>query len=147
MNNINKLDVQIITLLEQDARQSSNTIAKKLGVSSATIRRRINKLLKSDVLRIVGKRNPEKAGLPVAVLMGLNMDHRLVDSVMGKIRNLPEVEWACTTTGRFDAFVFARFRSNEDFSIFLRDNITIIEGLKDSETFMCLHVEKEGQIC
>ena len=78
--------------------------------------------------------------------MGLNMDHRLVDSIMGKIRNLPQVEWACTTTGRFDAFMFARFRSNEEFSVFLRDNITVIDGLKDSETFMCLHVEKEGQI-
>ena len=146
MDNIDKLDEQLITLLEQNARQSSHAIAKKLNVSSATVRRRLNRLIKSDMLRISAIRNPEKTGLPVTVLVGLNIQHNLVDSVMKEIRNQPEVNWACTTTGRFDAFMFARFRSNEDFSTFLRNKIAETAGVKDSETFMCLHFEKHGQL-
>jgi Lrp/AsnC family transcriptional regulator for asnA, asnC and gidA len=147
VNKIDKLDEQIMILLEQNARQSSQVVAKKLNVSSATIRRRLNLLIKSGVLRIIAFKDFEKAGLPVGVIIGLNIDHHLVDSVMEEIRKQPEVHWACTTTGRFNAILCAHFRSNEDFSLFLRKKIAGIKGIKDSETFMCLHVEKQGQVC
>jgi len=44
------LDERLIELLSQDARQSSQALAKRLNVSSSTIRRRISKLVKRGVL-------------------------------------------------------------------------------------------------
>lgn len=147
MNIINHINEQLITLLEQDARQNSETLAKQLNISSATVRRRLKRLIDSNQLHIVAFRDPEKAGLPVAAVVGFNIDHGLLSSAMHEICSYPEVVLACTTTGRFDAFALARFRSNEEFSSFLRNEITKIEGIKDSETFMCLHVEKRGLFC
>jgi len=63
---------------------------------------------------------------------------------MHQICSYPEVVKAFTTTGRFDAFALVRFSSNERLSSFLRKEITKIEGIKNSETFVCLHMEKQG---
>ncbi|MBI2287735.1 MAG: AsnC family transcriptional regulator, partial [Chloroflexi bacterium] len=40
MYNIDETDRRLIKLLEQDAWQTSDTLAKSLGVSPATVRRR-----------------------------------------------------------------------------------------------------------
>ncbi|MFC2072739.1 Lrp/AsnC ligand binding domain-containing protein, partial [Chloroflexota bacterium] len=45
-------------------------------------------------------------------------------------------------TGQFDAIFLAQFHSTGDLNEFLRTKVTPIEGIKDSETFVCLHVEK-----
>ncbi len=144
MKSIDNIDEQIIHLLEGNAQQSSETLAKQLNVSSATIRRRLKRLIDSNVLHIVAYKDPNMAGLPVAAVVGFNIDHALLDSAMQAISSYPQVVLACTTTGRFDAFALVRFSSNEDFSSFLRNEITKIEGVKDSETFVCLHIEKRG---
>jgi Lrp/AsnC family transcriptional regulator for asnA, asnC and gidA len=141
------IDEQLIHLLEGNAQQSSEALAKHLNVSSATVRRRLKKLIDSGHLHIVAYRDPVKAGLPVAAVIGFNIDHELLDSAMQAICSHPEVVLACTTTGRFDAFALTRFSSNEEFSSFLRNEVTKIEGVKDSETFVCLHIEKRGLFC
>ncbi len=147
MKSIDYIDEQLTELIERNARQSSETLAKQLNVSSATIRRRLKKLLDSKLLHIVAFRDPIKAGLPLAAVVAFNIDHGLLDSVMQAICSFPEVVLACTTTGRFDAFALTRFASNERFSFFLRNDITRIEGIKDTETFVCLHIEKRGVFC
>ena len=142
MNTIDKIDEQLIRLIEQNARQSSEILARQLNVSSATVRRRLKKLIDSNVLNIMAIKNPIKMGLSIAALIGFNIDHALIDSVMKAIRERPDVLFACTTTGRFDAFAFIRCHSNEEFSHLLRNGLTKIEGIKDMETFVCLHMEK-----
>jgi len=144
MKSIDHIDEQLIHLVEGNARQSSQALARQLNVSSATIRRRLKRLIESEQLHIVAFRDPIKAGLPVAAIVGFNIDHALLDSAMQAICSCREVVLACTTTGRYDAFALARFSSNEEFSSFLRNKITKIEGVKDSETFVCLHIEKRG---
>ena len=143
-NNIimDNIDEQIIHLLEQNARQSSETIAKQIHVSSATVRRRLKRLIDSNVLDIVAIRDPSKTGLPVTVLVAFDIERNFLDSVMKILSDHPRVVWACTTTGQFDGFAFLRFAANEDLSLFLRKDLVKIQGIKDSETFICLNVEK-----
>jgi DNA-binding Lrp family transcriptional regulator len=144
MKLIDQIDEQIVQLLERNARQSSQALARQLNLSSATVRRRVKKLIDSNVLHIVAFKDPIRGGLPVAAVIGLNIELELLDSTMHQICSYPEVVKAFTTTGRFDAFALVRFSSNERFSSFLRKEITKIEGIKDSETFVCLHMEKQG---
>ena len=147
MDYIDHIDEQLMHLLEGNARQSSEKLAKQLNVSSATIRRRLKRLIGSNVLHIVAYRDPSMVGLPVVAVVGFNIDHSLLDSAMQVICSYPEVILACTTTGRFDAFALVRFSSNDELSSFLRKEMTKVEGIKDSETFICLHIEKRGVFC
>jgi Lrp/AsnC family transcriptional regulator for asnA, asnC and gidA len=147
MQSLDRIDEQLIHLLEGNARQSSKILARQLNVSSATVRRRLKRLISSKTLHIVAFKDPIRTGAPLAAVICFNIDHRILSSVMKTICSYPEVILACTTTGRFDAFALARFPSNEEFSTFLRDDLTKIDGIKDSETFVCLHIEKRGVFC
>src|SRR3990170_877211 len=102
MNAMDGLDEQIVQMLEQNARQSSPALAKHLGVSSATVRRRLKRLIDSGILNVVAFRDPARTGFPVLALIALNVEHGHLDSLMQQLSDRKEIVWACSVTGRFD---------------------------------------------
>jgi len=136
------LDKQLIELLMEDAQQSSETLGKRLKVSSATVRRRTKKLIQNGVLRIMAVTDPSKVGAPLAVVIAFDVVHDKLDSITKLLANRSEVRWVATTTGRFDLIIIARFSSTEELANFTQKELPKIEGIRDSETFVCLHLEK-----
>jgi len=59
---IDQTDCKIIELLQQDGRMPNTMIAKKLGISEATVRSRLNRLTKEEYIQIVAVSNPLKLG-------------------------------------------------------------------------------------
>jgi Lrp/AsnC family transcriptional regulator for asnA, asnC and gidA len=139
---IDKLNERLIELLGENARQSSDVIARKLKTSPATIRRRLRRLLQSGVLRIVAVADANKIGLPLTAIIAMDVSHDKLDGVIEKLVNHPEVKWVSTTTGRFDIVAITRFASTEDLADFVQKELAGLEGLRDSETFVCLHIGK-----
>ncbi|MCJ7744080.1 MAG: Lrp/AsnC family transcriptional regulator [Dehalococcoidales bacterium] len=140
------LDDQIVRLLEEDARQTSDMIAKQVNVSPATVRRRLKRLIDAKELHIDAHRDLIKSGFPITALIGLSIEHKLYDEVITAICKLPEVLWASTTIGRYDAFAFVRSPSNDHLYLFLKDVLNKITGIKESETFLCLRAEKSKHL-
>ena len=139
---MDSLDEKLIELLARDARQSNEALAKELKVSPATIRRRVNKLIQSEVVRIVAVGDPNKIGLPLAAVICFDVAHEKLDSVMEMLANRRDVGWVSSTTGRYDIIAVARFRDRNEFSDFVQKEMAQVEGLRNSETFVCLHVKK-----
>ncbi len=142
MSTPDSFDKQLISLMGQDAKQSSEALAKKLKVSSATVRRRLRKLTRNDLLHVVGVVDPANFGLPLAAMIALDVDHDRLESAMDELVNRPEIKWVSTTTGRFDIVAVARFPSTDSLSDFLTDQLGKIEGVRDSETLVCLEIKK-----
>lgn len=142
MSTLDAVDGQLVKLLEQNAWQSSETLAKQINVSSATIRRRLRRLIQSGVLRAVAIADVSKVGTPLTALIALNIAHESLDSVMREMTGLSEVKWVASTTGRFDILALTRFRSTEELFEFIRRELPKMKGVKDSETFVCLHVAR-----
>ena len=140
------MDKQLLILLGQDARQNSETLARQLNLSSATVRRKLRKLIQSGSLNIVGVVDPAKFGLPLTAIIALDVAHEKLKAAMEVLANRPEITWISTTTGRFDIIARGRFASTDDLSNFLTDQLTEIEGVKNSETFICLDVKKGRKI-
>ncbi len=136
------IDKQLVRLLGQDARQNSVTLAKKLNLSAATVRRRLRKLLQNNSLRIIGAVDPARFGLLLAVLITLDVSPDKLESAIEVLANRPEIRWVSSTTGRFDIIAFALFPSTDSLSGFLTNQLAQMEGLKNSETFVCLDMKK-----
>jgi len=139
---LDSIDEQLARLLGQDARQNSETLAKQLKLSSATVRRRLRKLIRDDLLHIVGVVDPDKFGFPLAAIIALDVRHDKLESAMQALANHPKVRWVSTTTGRFDIIARVRFPSTESLSEFMVKELTQMEGVRNSETFICLDVRK-----
>jgi len=142
------VDLKIVKLLGKDARLSSDTLAKQLDLSAATVRRRLKKLIENDLIRIVGTVDQSRFGFPLLAVITLDIEQSKLESALEEFAAQPEIRFASTVTGRYDLLIVGRFRSNEDYSEFMRTKLATIEGLKNSETFICLDVKKgmHGQL-
>jgi Lrp/AsnC family transcriptional regulator for asnA, asnC and gidA len=144
MNIIDSVDEQIVRLLGKDGRQTSETLGKQLNLSAATVRRRLRKLIHSDLLRIVGVVDPSSFGFPMIAVISLDVAHDKVELAVEELSKRPEVSFVSTTTGRYDIIAIARFRSIDCLSEFVTKELAKLEGVRDSETFICLQ-EKKGR--
>ena len=139
---INSLDDQLIQLLQTDASQSSEVLARQLHVSPATVRRRKKQLTRSGALRTVALVDPEKMGFPLVAAVALDVARDQLESAVQILSRRPEITWLSTTTGRFDILSLARFRSTSELANFVQRELAAIQGLRATETFICLEVSK-----
>ena len=146
MYKIDEIDEHLISLLEKDARQSSKKLAEELSVSAATVRRRINKLIQADVLRVVGAADRCKLGPCLITLLALDVEADKMESAVETLLSSPEVRYVFSTTGRFDVIAIVRFDSPEGLTHFLQKQVAGIEGLRNSETSICLTVSKQPHV-
>jgi Lrp/AsnC family transcriptional regulator for asnA, asnC and gidA len=140
---IDELDRLLIDLLKDNAQQTSEKLAKKLKVSSATIRRRTRKLVQSGVVKIVAVADPRKLGYPLRAIVAFDVDHEQLDVVIDVLRRDKEIDWACVTAGRFDIVAGGQFASTDQLSEFLQKTIANTPGIRNSETLICLQVHKD----
>ena len=136
------LDIKIAKVVGRDARKSSEEIARQLNVNSATIRRRLTTLINKGFLQIVGVVDPVDFGLPVAALFSLRVDNDKLESVLHLLVEQEAIRWAATTTGRSNITAIGRFPTITDLYEFITKELGHIEGLRSTETSICLNVEK-----
>ena len=146
MSNLDAMDYKSIKLLEQNAWQRSEALARVLNVSSPTIRRRLRRLIQNGVLRAVAIADPGEVDVPLTAMIALNVAHQNLDNIIKILAGLPEIRWLAMTTGRFDIIALAQFHSTEELTEFLHRKLALVEGIKDSETFVCLHLEKGAHL-
>jgi len=136
------LDSQILDILMQDANTSSSVLAKKLNVSSSTVRRRKKSLLKQGMIRILAVPDWNKVGLPLTVIIALDVSSEKTDSVLKALGKYHYATWIAVTSGRFNIVSLWRFSSTEELYRFIGSEISKLEGIIRSEIFIGLYVEK-----
>ena len=141
---MDELDVKISALLKEDARASNASIAREVGVSEGTVRRRLKRLIQEGFVRVVATLDPGKMGYASEALIGVQVDPDKVDDVTDDLAQLEETNWVSITTGAFDIVTWVTLDSSEALGIFLRTKVGIIPGVKRTETFVTLAVKKRG---
>ena len=139
---IDSLDERLIKLLEQDAYRNSQVLAKQLSVTSSTVRRRMQKLIQQGTLRIIARPEPSKVGFPLRAIIAFDVAHEKVRPVMKMLASCPEIRWLAATSGRFDLMALVWSTSTDKLFEFIETEISTMEGVKNTETFICMHVEK-----
>ena len=141
---MDELDTRIIALLQEDGRASNAGIARRVGVSEGTVRRRLKRLVQEEYIRVVAQLDPDRMGYASEALVGVQVDPDKVDQVANDLAGLEEVSWVTITTGAFDVFAWATLQSAEALGIFLRTKVGTIPGVRRTETFVNLAVKKRG---
>ena len=60
---MDELDRQIITILEKDGRAANATIAREVGVSEGTVRRRLKRLIGDEIIKVMAFPDPNGEGI------------------------------------------------------------------------------------
>jgi Lrp/AsnC family transcriptional regulator for asnA, asnC and gidA len=138
MEGPDQLDRKIIAILREDGRASNAGIARKVGVSEGTVRRRLKNLVQEEIIQVVALPDAAKMGNKSQALIGVQVDPDKVDVVADALKSLPEVTWVAVTTGSYDIFAWATLPSAEMLGIFLRAKVGTVVGVRRTETFVNL---------
>ena len=135
---MDELDTRIIEILQGDGRASNAGIARQVGVSEGTVRRRLKRLVQEEYIQVVALPDPAKMGYDSQALVGVQVDPDKVSQVADDLSGLKEVKWVAITTGAFDIFGWVTLQSAEALGIFLRTQVGVIPGVRRTETFVKL---------
>ena len=140
---VDDLDNQIVEILKNDGRASNAHIARALGVSEGTVRRRLRMLIEGGVIHVNVSLDPVKMGLTTEAIIGLEVDPDKMDPVCASLADFDEIGYVTLTTGAVDVFAWGRFSSTESLGLFLRSKVGKIPGVRRTETYMCISVRKD----
>lgn len=141
---IDELDLRILRLLQEDGRMSLVEIGKRLGVSHATVRYRLERLTARQIVTVRAYVDPTKVGFPTQVLIGIRADLGSMESIDKQLAQLEELYFVSTVTGRFDFFVAGAFASDSDLRDFLAKKLSKVKGIHGAETFGILRMERHA---
>ncbi len=140
--NITLVDSRIINLLQKDGRLSNTEIAKKLGISEATVRSRLKRLIDDEYIQIVAVSNPFKLGFEIAGDLYIHVEMKKVDRVIRELKKLKELWYIVVTTG--DTNLNAEFvvKTREDLNDLVYNKISKIDGIIRVESSVIMKFAK-----
>ncbi len=136
---IDNLDREIIFELQEDARRQFKIIAGKLKVSEGTIKNRVERLIKQDILKLEARVNPFALPRRISAIVGVNLKERNHEEIMKKIEKIPWVTSVWNASGRFDLFFELMVDSLESLNgALFKNDLEKIGGISYTETFIIL---------
>lgn len=131
-NLFDDLDRRIITELHEDARKSASEIARKTGSHERTIRKRIDRLLEIEAIRLVAVVNPAAFGYATTVDVFLKADPEQEAEIIKTLLEIPEISYMAINQGSRDISIEARFKDNDKMREFVRYKLPAIPGVRVS---------------
>jgi Lrp/AsnC family transcriptional regulator, regulator for asnA, asnC and gidA len=143
---IDEKDKSIINALIDDSRLSYRQLAKKSGVSVATVMNRLKRLEQEKVVQSYSAVvDYEKIGYDIDVLISIRVSKGKLFQVENKIATNPSVLSVFDITGDFDSLVIARFKNRRALDAFLK-HIQTYDFVEKTQTVLILNTIKNAQM-
>jgi Lrp/AsnC family transcriptional regulator, regulator for asnA, asnC and gidA len=139
---VDQTDESIIAMLQEDGRRSYGGIAKAVGLSEAATRQRVNRLRDQGFLRIVAVTDPVALGLRLVALVGIKVSGD-VREIANKLAEVHAIEYVVICSGAFDLIVEIVCEDEQALLDLINDQIRANPGVRDTESFIYLHIEKQ----
>ena len=138
--NLDKLDLQIIQEMLQNAETPYAELGKKLFVSGGTIHVRIKKLEGFGIVK--GKRlsvNLKELGYDITAFVGIFLEKSsLYDVVAKELEKIPEIIRLNYTTGNYSMYIEIVCKDINQLRHVLHDELQKIKGIERTETLISL---------
>lgn len=126
---IDILDMKIIKALQTDGRKPIVRLAREVGANEATVRRRIDKLLKQGIIeRFTVVLDYHKLGRVIKAFIGLRVQPAKLREIVDHLSKHPDIQVLYRTSGDTDIFAEVIFEKMEDLNEFLEVELNL-EGI------------------
>src|SRR6185503_5088308 len=138
--NIDKLDLNIIQEMLDNAETPYAELGKKLFVSGGTIHVRIKKLEELGIIK--GKKlkvNFSVLGYDITAFVGIFLEKSsLYDEVAKELEKIPEIIRLNYTTGNYSMYIEVVCKDINQLRLVLHDGLQKIKGIERTETLISL---------
>ena len=127
---------------------SAGDMAKRLHVTTPTVRSRLKSLEEAGLLKICGLIDPDQQQEVTTALVAMSIRSRgKMDQILKKIADLDNVVWAAVVTGRYDIVAEVIFKGGTaELYRFTTEMILKMANVVRSETFVIMK-SKHNWIC
>jgi Lrp/AsnC family transcriptional regulator for asnA, asnC and gidA len=131
---LDEIDRRLIDALQHDGRASYADLAELVTLSPAATRLRVQRLLDTGVVKIVGVTDPLALGYPVMAALGVRVERNVRD-VADRIADIAGVIYVVFTSGSFDLLVEVLCEDSARLLNVIDDEIRAIDGVRSVESF------------
>ena len=144
---LDRLDIRILGVIQEDATLSAADIAEKVGTATATCWRRIQRLEREGVIRArVALLDRERLGLNLMVFAHVKLANHGRDALTRfehSVREYPEVLECYTLLGETDFLLRIVTRDIKAYEAFFLDHLSRITGVQSVSSSIALSIIKE----
>jgi len=140
---LDKTDIAIIGHLQADGRRPFTSIAKDLGISEASVRQRVSRLLRTKVIQIVAVSSPLDLGLMWAQVH-LRVKGDRIQAVAEAVAELPQVDFVSICAGDIDIIVGVVAHDRDELLQVLVNGIRTIPGIDQADVVLNLKILKDN---
>ncbi len=132
MNEADELDEKIIKMLKENSRKPFTEIAETLGISEATVRKRVRKMERNEIIKGYSLEiDPSALGYDTVVLLGLDVEPESLVEAAKEISEIEEAKRVTTCTGDHMIMTEIWAKDNSHLSKIMSEKIGKIEGVKN----------------
>lgn len=130
LDGLDALDQKILRLLMKNARMSYSEIGEKVGISRVAVKMRIQALEKKGIIEeyttII---NPQKISGVVSCFFELEVSHKALDEVVGRLKKNEKVTQIYRVTGENKLHIHAVTASNEELDRLIQEEMDRLPGI------------------
>lgn len=131
----------LIEMLQRDGRQSYASMALAVGISEASVRQRVQRLLDAQVIQIVAVTDPTQVGFARQAMIGVRVSGD-PSAPAADLEAIPEVEYLASTAGSFDLLAEV-VCEDDDHLLDLIGRIRRLPGVTSTESFLYLRLHRQ----
>ncbi|MFE2537935.1 Lrp/AsnC family transcriptional regulator [Streptomyces sp. NPDC059371] len=131
---MDEIDRAILRELQIDGRIAYAELGPKVGLSASAARQRLQRLLDSQAVQVVGVTDPMGMGGQAMALLGIAVDGD-PRAVADTLAERAEVVYSVLTSGGFDLFAEVVCPGPRDLLDFVNDVVRQIEGVRQVQSF------------
>jgi len=150
MKPLDKIDKQILALLQQNARTTVKEISNQLNLSTTPIFERIKKLEKSGIIdHYTAVLNNEKLGKKLNAFAHISLKNHskvMIREFVDQIEQIPEIMECHYVAGGADFILKILVEDMEKYNEFLMEKLLDIPNIGKMESFLSLTVSKKTSV-
>ena len=145
---LDKIDRNILRLLQQNARMPHTDLARKVGLSTTPCKERVRRLERDGVIqRYQAVLNPAALdrGLVVFVQIRLNRTSQdIFEEFTARAVDLPEIQECYLVSGNFDYLLKARVADMNAYRTLLGETLLTLPGVLESTSYVVMEQVSES---
>ena len=139
---IDGTDLQILRILQKDAKKTTKEIAEMLHLTSSPIYERIKRLEKQKLIKkYVAILDKKRLKIPITVICMVSLRYHnegFIDKFEKQIKELKEVQECYHMAGKVDFFLKINMESLDNYHEFVRTKLSRIENIGVLESYFVL---------
>ena len=147
LHQLDRIDRNILRVLQKDARTSYADLARQVGLSTTPCKERVRRLERDGVIRAYqALLDPGYLDAALVVFVQIRLSRTsqdIFDEFTRSARDLPEVQECYLVSGNFDYLIKARVADMAAYRQFLGETLLTLPGVQESTSYVVMEQVKE----